>query len=176
MKKIIKKLYILLFVRNNQQKRNYLIKQGAKIGKNTRILSKVGCLGTEPYLVEIGENCLISTDVHFLTHDGGISVLNNLNAFDRRMDKFKRIKVGNNVFIGMGTKIMGGVTIGDNVVIGTGSIVTKDVESNSVVCGVPAKKIKTIEEYRKSVEDCIYPTVGLTKEEKRKYCEEHKVK
>ena len=176
LKIILKKLYLLFFVRSNESKRKYLIKQGAKIGENTRILSKIGCLGTEPYLIEIGKNCLISSNVNFLTHDGGISVLNNLKYFEKKMDKLRRIKVGDNVFIGLGVKIMGGVNIGDNVIIGTGSIVTKDIESNSVVCGVPAKKIKTIEEYKKSVEEFLYPTVGMNFEQKRKYCENNYIK
>ena len=43
--------------------------------------------------------------------------------------------------------IMPGVTIGDNVIIGAGSIVTKDIPSNSIVAGVPAKIISTKEKY-----------------------------
>ena len=42
---------------------------------------------------------------------------------------------------------MPGVTIGDNVVIGAGAVVTKDIPSNSVAVGVPAKVIKTADEY-----------------------------
>ena len=85
-----------------------------------------------------------------MTHDGGISVLNNLGCFEKNiMDKLGKIKVGNNVFIGKDATIMPGVTIGDNVVIGLGSIVTKDVESNSVVCGIPAKKLKQFKNIKK---------------------------
>ena len=68
---------------------------------------------------------------------------------------------------------MPGVTIGDNVVIGLGSIVTKDVESNSVVCGIPAKKIKTVQEYKEDIKDKVYPTGNLTIKDKRKYCEKN---
>ena len=171
--KIIEKLYIKLFIRNTNQKRKFLIKKGAKIGKNTRILSDVSALGTEPYLVEIGENCLISLNVTFMTHDGGISVLNNLGYFQQKMDKLGRIKIGNNVFIGKDATIMQGVTIGDNVIIGLGSIVTKDIESNSVVCGIPAKKIKTIQEYKESIKNKVYPTANLTPKEKKSYCEKN---
>lgn len=173
--KLLKTIYIKLFVRTLEQKRKYLIKQGSKIGENTRILSDVSSFGTEPYLVEVGNNCLFSLDVTLMTHDGGISVLNNLNCFEQRMDKLGRIKIGNNVFIGKGATIMPGVTIGDNVIIGLGSIVTKDVESNSVVCGVPAKKIKTIEEYKEKTKDKIYPTANLSCLEKRQYCEKNHI-
>lgn len=54
------------------------------------------------------------------------------------------IKVGNNVWIGGGVNVMPGVTIGDNVVIGAGSVVTKDIKSNSVAVGSPCKVIKKI--------------------------------
>ena len=172
---LLKKMYIKFFVRNLEQKRKYLIKQGAKIGNNTRILSDISSFGTEPYLIEVGDNCLFSLNVTLMTHDGGVSVLNNLGYFSEKMDKLGRIKIGNNVFIGKDSTIMPGVTIGDNVIIGLGSIVTKNVESNSVVCGIPARKIKTIEEYKDSIKDKAYPTIKLDQNEKRKYCEENNI-
>ncbi|ROT24339.1 serine acetyltransferase [Muribaculaceae bacterium Isolate-113 (HZI)] len=49
--------------------------------------------------------------------------------------------IGNNVYIGAGAIIMNPVNIGDNVIIGAGSVVTKDVPSNCVVAGNPAKVI-----------------------------------
>lgn len=70
---------------------------------------------------------------------------------------------------------MPGVTIGDNVIIGAGSIVTKDVESNSVVCGVPAKKIKTIDEYKEKIQNKVYPTAGMNFEDKKRFCEENQI-
>lgn len=58
------------------------------------------------------------------------------------VNPFKRVKVGNDVWIGVRTMVMGGVTIGDGAVIGAGSIVTKDVPPYAVVVGVPAKVIR----------------------------------
>ena len=55
---------------------------------------------------------------------------------------FKRVTVGNDVWIGTGVMVMGGVTIGDGAVIGAGAIVTKDVPPYAVVAGVPAKIIR----------------------------------
>ncbi|MBQ5388620.1 MAG: serine acetyltransferase [Paludibacteraceae bacterium] len=49
--------------------------------------------------------------------------------------------IGNNVYIGSGTRIFGGITIGNNVAIGVNSVVTRDVQDNSVVVGSPAKVI-----------------------------------
>lgn len=58
------------------------------------------------------------------------------------INPFKRVKVGNDVWIGVRTMVMGGVTIGDGAVIGAGSIVTKDIPPYAVVAGVPAKVIR----------------------------------
>ena len=52
--------------------------------------------------------------------------------------------MGDNVWIGAGVQVMPGVTIGSNVVIGSGSIVTKNIPSNSVAVGNPCKVIRQI--------------------------------
>ena len=54
----------------------------------------------------------------------------------------KPIQIGNNVWIGMNSIVMRGVTIGDNVVIGANSVVTKDIPSNAVAAGNPCKVIR----------------------------------
>jgi len=59
------------------------------------------------------------------------------------------ITLGNNVWIGDGAKVCKGVTIGDNSVVAAGAVVTKDVPANTVVAGVPAKPIKTINPKRR---------------------------
>ena len=55
------------------------------------------------------------------------------------------IHIGRNVWIGANATVLAGVTIGDGAVVAAGAVVTKDVEPNSVVGGVPAKLIKRIE-------------------------------
>ena len=49
--------------------------------------------------------------------------------------------IGNNVYLGAGCKVMGGVTVGDNVVVSANSLVIADVPSNCTVLGVPARII-----------------------------------
>jgi acetyltransferase-like isoleucine patch superfamily enzyme len=55
---------------------------------------------------------------------------------------FRRVKIGNDVWIGYGAMILGGVTIGDGACIGAGAVVTKDVPPFAIVGGCPAKIIK----------------------------------
>ena len=65
---------------------------------------------------------------------------------DRRANLLpKPVKIGSKVWIGANVTILPGVTIGDGAVIAAGAVVNKDVEPNTVVGGVPAKFIKTIE-------------------------------
>jgi acetyltransferase-like isoleucine patch superfamily enzyme len=51
-----------------------------------------------------------------------------------------------NAWIGAGAIILPGVTIGENAVVAAGAVVAKDVETNSIVGGIPAKFIKWISE------------------------------
>lgn len=86
--------------------------------------------------IEIGYNVAISENVVIRDSDNHkiiSEVANNIT---------KPIKIGNNVWIGMNSIILKGVTIGDGAVIAAGSVVTKDVPSYTLVGGVPAKIIK----------------------------------
>ena len=56
--------------------------------------------------------------------------------------------IGNNVEVCCGAKVLGGITVGDNVLIGAGALVVKDVPANTVVGGVPAQVIKTLDHQR----------------------------
>ena len=62
-------------------------------------------------------------------------------------EKIGCISIGNNVFIGAGTRILYDTKIGSQVIIATGSIITHDIPDNTVVAGVPARKIGTFEDY-----------------------------
>lgn len=99
---------------------------------------------TEPWLITLGNNVHITDGVKFITHDGGTLLYRNKIP---DLEITKPITVGDNVYIGNNVIILPGVTIGSNVVIGAGAVVTKDIPNNSVAAGVPARVIKTADEY-----------------------------
>ena len=148
-----------------------LIKKGAKIGAGTRFnCNPKKVVGTEPYLVTIGKDCLFAENSRIITHDGGVKVLNSLGYFDgKRLDKIAPVVIGDNVYVGMFAMIMPGVKIGNNVIIGAGAIVTHDAPDNCVLAGVPAKIIKSLDEYHRSGEEkgLYYDLHGKSYKEKR---------
>ena len=146
----------------------YWRKRGARIGENCYIVSSVS-FGSEPFLVTVGDHVRLTSDVQLITHDGGVWVLRELYPELKDIDVFGRIKLGNNIHIGVSTIIMPGVTIGDNSIIGAGAVVTKDIPANSIAVGVPARVIKTLDEYIDKNEHRFEHTKGMSLEEKRAY-------
>lgn len=107
------------------------------IGKNVFINS--GCKVQDQGGIEIGDGTLI-------VHNVVLATLNHALAPERRGDLIPRpIRIGKNVWIGSNAVILPGVTIGDGAVIAAGAAVTKDVPENSVVGGVPARVLRTIQ-------------------------------
>lgn len=140
-------------------------KEGGIIGENCEIQSQVE-FGTEPYLITIGNHVRITQGVKFITHDGGVWVLRDEQGLSD-IDVIGPIKVGNNVSIGWNAIIMPNVTIGDNCIIGAGAIVTKDIPSNTVAVGVPARVIESIDEYRSKVVEKGIHSKRMSKKEKK---------
>jgi acetyltransferase-like isoleucine patch superfamily enzyme len=110
---------------------------GVKIGHNTMI-SLGAQIDVHRGKVTIGDNCLITSGVKILSHDGASRMIN--------IDDWGNgeVVIGNNVFIGVNAVILRNVTIGDNSVVGAGAVVSKDVPPATVVAGNPAKVIKEL--------------------------------
>ncbi|WP_184544982.1 acyltransferase [Mucilaginibacter sp. FT3.2] len=89
--------------------------------------------------VEIGENTLIA--MHTCIVSANHTVPNKSTLIRSQGDILLPVKIGNDVWIGAGVKVLGGVTIGDGCVVGAGSVVTKSLPPYAVVMGVPAKII-----------------------------------
>ena len=140
----IKKLYYAYLRKFNPKK--YAIKSGVQLGENVRFTGRIG-FGSEPYLISIGNHVCIA-GAEFINHDGAAWVLRGLDPNCGELVGYGRIVIKDNVFIGKGTTILRGVTIGENTIVGACSLVNKSLEPNSVYAGVPAKRICSIEEYR----------------------------
>ena len=79
--------------------------------------------------VTIGDDCFIGP---------------NVSIYNSRREWAMPVTIGHNVWIGGSVTILPGVTIGDNVTIGAGSVVTRDIPSNSIAVGNPCKVVKTL--------------------------------
>lgn len=121
----------------------YAKKLGVNMGKNIHIYGKVSW-NTEPWIITLGNNVYITDGVKFITHDGGTLIFRQKIA---DLEITKPIVIGNDVYIGNNVIILPGVEIGNNVVIGAGAVVTRDIPNNSVAAGIPARVIKTADQY-----------------------------
>lgn len=146
---VLSKIQKLLSRRNNGAYIRYLRSKGVSIGENTQFISPTQSdvdVG-RAHFISIGNNCVISAGVSIIAHDYSWK---NLVLFSN--DIFpsggKPVQIGNNVFIGARSIILGGVSIGNNSIIAAGSVVCKPVPENSVYGGNPARQIMTLEEYR----------------------------
>lgn len=139
-----------IYQRNNINKINF-------IGDNTHI-SKDAYFGS-PHNIKIGSNTSINNEC-WMIGSGGITIgddvligprvavfTSNHNFKDSKKlireqgHTFKFVSIEDDVWIGYGSTILAGVTIGKGSIIAAGSVVTKNVPKYTIVGGVPAKKI-----------------------------------
>lgn len=136
---------------------------GVKIGDGCRLINVD--FGSEPWLVSLGSR-VSASDTQFITHDGGVWVFRE--EFPE-LDVLAPIAVGDNVFIGSRTILLPGAVVGNDVVIGAGSVVRGSIEPSTVVAGVPARKICTLQDYRNRVLSRGRPTKLLSSHAKRSH-------
>lgn len=117
-----------------------IIKIGNNVNFNTDI--HIGCVNS----IIIGDNCLFASRIFISDHNHGETTEEMLKLFPMKRPLISKgsIVIKNNVWVGEGVAIMPNVTIGENSIIAANAVVTKDVPSNCVVAGVPAKIIKEI--------------------------------
>ena len=126
-------------------KNKYLDYVGIRHGDDIHIYGSIHKMfGTEPWCISLGNHVHITDDVRFITHDGGTLLYRHLVP---DLEITKPIHVGDYVYFGTRSTILPGVSIGNNCVIAACAVVTKDVPDNSVVGGVPARFIKSSQEY-----------------------------
>ena len=126
------------------------IHPNAKIGKNLFIDHGMGVVIGETS--EIGDNVTI---YHMVTL-GGISP--SINSDDQRNTK-RHPTLMDNVVVGSGAQILGPVVVGKNAKIGANAVVTKDVDENSVMVGIPAKNVGEV-----STQDENFKPYGITQD------------
>lgn len=108
---------------------------GTQLTLGHRVYINAHCVFLDAAPIHLGDDVLIGPACQFYT------VSHPLDATQRRQGIMKAdpIKVGNGVWVGGGSIILPGITIGDEAVIGAGSVVTKDVACGQIVKGNPAK-------------------------------------
>lgn len=147
LRKVYRKVYSVIVSRISPLK--YAKKIGVNMNGAVHIYGKVSW-GTEPWIITLGNNVHITDGVKFVTHDGGTLLYRD---FIPDLEITKPITVGNRGYIGNNVILLPGVNIGNNVIIGAGAIVSKSIPDNSVAVGVPAKVIKTADEYLEKIKE-----------------------
>ena len=113
---------------------------GKHISVGKRFFSNFNFTVLDEARVTIGDDCFIGPNVSIYT------ACHSTDPVERnsRREWAMPVTIGHNVWIGGSVTILPGVTIGDNVTIGAGSVVTRDIPSNSIAVGNPCKVVKTL--------------------------------
>lgn len=125
---------------------NFIINQpfrcdyGQQISIGKRFFANFNFTVLDEAPVTIGDDCFIGPNVSIYT------ACHSTDPVERnsRQEWAEPVTIGHNVWIGGSVTILPGVTIGDNVTIGAGSVVTRDIPSNSIAVGNPCKVIRQI--------------------------------
>jgi len=132
----------LVRIWSNVRRTRLSVKKGGilSIGNNCRIN---GATISATFKITIGDNCRIAPDVYLMDGD--------FHAVEDRLSKGKSrpIIIEDNAWIATRAMVMKGVTIGKGAVVAAGAVVTKDVAPFTMVAGVPAKFIRSIEQISK---------------------------
>ena len=120
---------------------------------------------SEPYLIFIGNNVQVTKDVYFHTHGGAHVARKEYPTFDL----FGKIVIKDGAYIGAGSHILPGVTIGEQVLVAAGSVVTKSVPDRVVVAGNPARVVCSVADYIEKNKKYNVNTKGLSSGEKKEY-------
>ncbi len=125
----------------------YLRKIGVSIGENIRIVAPqtLDIDDTRPSLVTIGDNVSFNRNFRLFTHDFVSGVF--LRKYSDFINSSGHVTIGNNVRFGTNCTVLKGVSIGDNCFIAANSMVLRDIPSNSIAGGSPAKVLCTLDDY-----------------------------
>jgi acetyltransferase-like isoleucine patch superfamily enzyme len=122
----------------------YLKERGGLYAMGEGCCIQTNVVFTDPGHVRLGDNVHLSGCTLF-GHDGAVNMIKQSTGV--RLDRVGKIDIRDNVFVGHQAIIMPGVTIGPNAIVGAGAVVTSDVPPDSVVGGVPARRICSLATY-----------------------------
>jgi acetyltransferase-like isoleucine patch superfamily enzyme len=158
--------HALALLRQARDPIGYHRSRGVRIGSGCELIgTTLHTFGSEPYLVTIGDGVTVSHGADFLTHDGGLRVVR-----DRHPGAFyyAPITVGDHAFIGAHAVLLPGTVIGERAVVGAGAVVSGEVPAGTVVAGVPARPVKSVEEYGSARRAEWIDTAGLSARDKER--------
>ena len=126
-----------------------------KIGECSRVMSPLTAV--RPHMVTIGKNVIVMNGCLMMSA-GGITIedgaqiaanvqliSNNHDPYERQVITCKPVHISKGAWIGAGSTILPGVTVGKHAIVGAASVVTKDVPDYAVAVGNPARVIKYLE-------------------------------
>ena len=144
----------------------YLRKQGVRIGLGCDIITALNNFGSEPYLIHLSNKVTIASGVRFITHDGSTRLFRaELPEMSRWGNIFGPIIIEDDCFIGVNAILLPGTTIGANSIVGAGAVVKGTFPDLSVIAGVPAKRIFSLDDYIEKVKAMMIPLHAQTREE-----------
>lgn len=136
-------LYRRLCQPNGKEWAEYLRRQGGlyHLGADCSILPSTKII--DPDYTWIGDRVCLG-NCTLVCHDGSIEVL--YQRYGLRIDRIGPIVLENDVYVGEGAIVLGGVTIGEGSIVGAGSVVRQSIPAGSVVTGNPAKVVGKVAE------------------------------
>jgi acetyltransferase-like isoleucine patch superfamily enzyme len=161
------KIYLRFFVSSGFVYAAYLKKKGTLHSQGDNCFISKAANIPDPHLVKLGDNVWLTSGCQLLCHDASVIMINIMRKGHR--DRVGPIILGNNSFLGNNVIVLPGVHIGSNTIIGAGSVVTKDVQDNTVWAGNPARFICSLDDYihKIDMETLTYPWVDLLKKHER---------
>ncbi len=96
-------------------------------------------------MITMGDRVTITPGVRLITHDGSTILVHDEHG--QRYQHYAPIQIGNDVFVGVNSIVLPGVSIDSKVIVAAGSVVASDIPDNTVVARVPAKPIGKFSNY-----------------------------